>query len=771
MLTPTPEQTAIIEFAKHQKENLLINALAGSAKTTSLEMVSRALSGIPILSLAFNRRIADEMVKRLPSHVKAQTFNSLGHSIWAGVLGRRLIVNKDKMHNIVVDIIKSMSRRTQEKAWDELPDTLQWLRRAKRDGYIPPKWRSQARYSMDPALFFESYDDEPAPLQQELLDLTLTQSITDAYNAVIDYDDQIYMPCCFGGFFPKYPLILVDEFQDLNELQHEMLSKLVVTRMIGVGDKFQCHPPGTLITMTGGNKVPIESIRVGNEIVSYYTQKSIFRGLKTQGRRVEAINISDFSGNLLRLETSTGKTVDVTPNHKCLVRMYKDYRHALYLMQRDSPYGSQFRLGVTRLTYKTVAGVPLRARQEQADRVWILALFDTKAQARMAEDAYSGLFGLPQTIFKEAVYATIYGVTALNRVWEIIGNNHARGLEALKLFGKDFNCPIWDSKTYSQHYGTKSFIITACNIFEGMLICGMEKSPKEYNADKSGSWQAVTKITNIPYTGKVYGLTVEPTEGGRRLYIANDLVVHNSIYFFRGTKANGMDAARERWNMRELTLSTTFRVPQAGVRRAWFRVPHMRWTEGAHEGEVKILNEWSASDIPDGAAIVCRNNAPLFDCAIRLLRNKRGVRLIGFDIGPGLIRTMKNLGPLDLNGSALENAIVQWAAKEIARGRKESTVAERHECLRVLCESKPNLRAAITATEDLFKQKGLIQLMSIHKAKGLEWDHVFHLDPWRIPSRFAREGTEEWEQELNARYVAETRFKQSLSLVTLEGMV
>ena len=70
-MIPTPEQAAIIEAARTTSDNILVNALAGSAKTTTLEMVCNAITGIPILSLAFNKRIADEMKKRLPGHVEA----------------------------------------------------------------------------------------------------------------------------------------------------------------------------------------------------------------------------------------------------------------------------------------------------------------------------------------------------------------------------------------------------------------------------------------------------------------------------------------------------------------------------------------------------------------------------------------------------------------------------------------------------------------------------------------------------------------------------
>ena len=81
MFEPTDEQKAIVELAKNSTNNILINALAGAAKTTTLELITKAIQGIPILSLAFNKKIMLEMEKRLPSHVKSATLNSVGHRV------------------------------------------------------------------------------------------------------------------------------------------------------------------------------------------------------------------------------------------------------------------------------------------------------------------------------------------------------------------------------------------------------------------------------------------------------------------------------------------------------------------------------------------------------------------------------------------------------------------------------------------------------------------------------------------------------------------
>ena len=181
------------------------------------------------------------------------------------------------------------------------------------------------------------------------------------------------------------------------------------------------------------------------------------------------------------------------------------------------------------------------------------------------------------------------------------------------------------------------------------------------------------------------------------------------------------------------------------------------------------LASQDASSIPDGAAILCRNNAPLLQLAFRLLKQGKAVRMVGFDIGAGLIRILRKLGPLDMSERAAFAAIDQWRDNALLNAKKPETVYDRAECLHALVEGKKSLGDAIILADALFKSTAGVNLLSGHKAKGLEWDVVFHLDPWRVPSRWVSPGTEAYEQELNVRYVIETRFKQTLYVVTMEG--
>ena len=79
-LDATKEQSAIIDYALANRQSLLINALAGAAKTSTLQFLCKYMPIEPTLSLAFNKRIAEEMTKRLPGHVRAATMNSIGRS-------------------------------------------------------------------------------------------------------------------------------------------------------------------------------------------------------------------------------------------------------------------------------------------------------------------------------------------------------------------------------------------------------------------------------------------------------------------------------------------------------------------------------------------------------------------------------------------------------------------------------------------------------------------------------------------------------------------
>ena len=104
-------------------------------------------------------------------------------------------------------------------------------------------------------------------------------------------------------------------------------------------------------------------------------------------------------------------------------------------------------------------------------------------------------------------------------------------------------------------------------------------------------------------------------------------------------------------------VTTTWRVPKRGVERAQSRVPTYRAADTNPEGEIFTLDEWGADTIPEHAAVLCRNNAPLLSLGLRLLRARKKIKMVGFDIGTGLVRIMRKFGHESMSGPAMTAAI------------------------------------------------------------------------------------------------------------------
>ena len=459
---PTAEQEHILNLTRETEDNLMIGALAGTGKSSTLEMIEHATKTKPILLLCFNKKIADDASKRMLSTTTVRTFNSLGHRIWSASLGpKRLTLDPRKSATILRSMIDETPKRDQGPLWDSFWEVVHGVGLAKSLGYIPAGKYPDRKRLVDQAAFHASLDEQPDDLTADLIEAVLTRSITQAYAGNIDYNDQVYMPGLFGGTFPRFPLVLVDEAQDLNPVNHALLGKLIKHRAIFVGDPWQ------------------------------------------------------------------------------------------------------------------------------------------------------------------------------------------------------------------------------------------------------------------------------------------------SIYGFRGAMQSGMAKLAERFSTEPADLSVSFRCPRAIVEAARWRVPHFKWIkEGGH---VETLRELHPDSLPDGAAILCRNNAPLFRVAMQLLLAGRSVQVAGSDIGPKLIGVLKKLGPSDLSQASVLSAINDWLAEKMDKG--STTASDLAECMRVFASHGKSLAAAISYAEHLFAQKGTIRLLTGHKAKGLEFETVYHLDPWLCRDN---------EQDQNLHYVIQTRSMNNL---------
>jgi superfamily I DNA and RNA helicase len=76
MLTPTSQQQAIIDAVAEGKD-MVIQALAGTGKTTTLRMIAEHYPDKKFLYIVFNKSQQLEAQKKMPSNVEPRTCDSL----------------------------------------------------------------------------------------------------------------------------------------------------------------------------------------------------------------------------------------------------------------------------------------------------------------------------------------------------------------------------------------------------------------------------------------------------------------------------------------------------------------------------------------------------------------------------------------------------------------------------------------------------------------------------------------------------------------------
>lgn len=236
------EQLAIFAAARDTDENLLLEALAGAAKTTTLVELSKLLRG-NTLSVAFNKRTAEEMARRMPEGVDCRTLNSLGHRVWGQHLGKRLQLSDGKCHRAMLEEIEAAPSEEREHLYETLADLRNFIQGAKNHGHVPDNIAAELGTKcvplMSDAEFFEMLPEEPSDAQADIIMKVLRRSFREALAGTIDFSDQLLLPTVMRCSFPIFSNVLVDEAQDLSELNHVMLSKMAKKRIIAVGDSLQ----------------------------------------------------------------------------------------------------------------------------------------------------------------------------------------------------------------------------------------------------------------------------------------------------------------------------------------------------------------------------------------------------------------------------------------------------------------------------------------------------------------------------------------------------
>ena len=241
-----------------------------------------------------------------------------------------------------------------------------------------------------------------------------------------------------------------------------------------------------------------------------------------------------------------------------------------------------------------------------------------------------------------------------------------------------------------------------------------------------------------------------------------------SIYGFRGADSDAIPNVIKSLNATVLPLSITYRCPTSHVTLAQEFVPEIEAAPNADTGTLADINiETMLDQIVPTDMVLCRYNAPLVRPAFTLLQQGIKVNIKGRDIGTGLLTLIKKLRPKNLDDLVNKLAVWETTEKTKAEKKKRNTesIEDKYDVLMAFIdnvESIPKLKSYI---KDIFSDnRSEITFSSIHKAKGLEADNIYVLQPELMPSKYA---TKDWElqQESNCAYVAFTRAKKALYMV------
>lgn len=267
---------------------------------------------------------------------------------------------------------------------------------------------------------------------------------------------------------------------------------------------------------------------------------------------------------------------------------------------------------------------------------------------------------------------------------------------------------------------------------------------------------------------------------GRLMVVGDD---RQAIYRFRGADHQAFDALAQRFACRILPLSITYRCPGLVVDLARKLVPDYEAGEGAPAGVVSRVETLKASELKAGDFVLSRKNAPLVRHAIKALAAGVPAAIAGRDLAKDLGMI---LGAMARRCGGDRESVLQALQEHYGRRIREASLRDidpgpmmdELDCLQALIDARPSIAEAIELLDKLCAERpgNTVLFSSVHRAKGLERDRVFLLMGTFRASFGASDDEDDRpgrrgdaQEEANLLYVATTRARRSLVLVSGEG--
>lgn len=251
-----------------------------------------------------------------------------------------------------------------------------------------------------------------------------------------------------------------------------------------------------------------------------------------------------------------------------------------------------------------------------------------------------------------------------------------------------------------------------------------------------------------------------------------------SIYGFRGADTNAIPNLINILNAKTLPLSISYRCPKVNIALINEKFPSIRIEakENAIEGEMININIDKMSDtIKEGDLAICRNNAPLIRPCFSLIRKGIKAMIKGKEIGVNLSNIIFKAMSVKKNNISDVRSLLMYLedyrmkecdkASSLNNLGKVEYINDQIDTIEILCEGEDTIEEVLNKIDNIFKKdnEGIV-FSTIHKAKGLEADNVYLIQPELIPSSKAIK-PEDIQQENNIFFVAYTRNMKKMYLV------
>lgn len=259
ILRPSPQQEAIIDWTQTHSGNLMINALAGTGKSSVLRMLIPHLQGSVYVG-AFAKPIEAEWTawikfQGLQDRVVCKTVHATGLGAYRyGGGNRNTRVELNKMRLLIEDVAKETKDSTFLQYEKFILKLTGFAKRAGVgvlvDDDAETTWTDLVNYySVDlelPALgkyYTEADEERRSGLVQKLIPYAsyLYNASLEECPKLLDYDDMQLAALYYKCRFTQYDWVLIDEVQDLSAIRREIAIRSMkqAGRMVAVGDRFQ----------------------------------------------------------------------------------------------------------------------------------------------------------------------------------------------------------------------------------------------------------------------------------------------------------------------------------------------------------------------------------------------------------------------------------------------------------------------------------------------------------------------------------------------------